>query len=72
MNFLGFSRFGFKSLYNDEKIEEGMEILHRSIFIFNLVRASNSRDNINIMNKKDLNSNLIRSEDINTKYYSKV
>jgi hypothetical protein len=32
MNFIGFSRFGFKNQYNDEKIEEGMEILHRSNF----------------------------------------
>ena len=32
MNFLGFNTFGFRNPQNDERIEEGSEILNRSIF----------------------------------------
>jgi hypothetical protein len=30
MNFMGFYSFGFTNPYNDDKIEEGMDILHTS------------------------------------------
>jgi hypothetical protein len=78
MTILGFNTFGFKSQQNDDKIEEGNEIMNKSkknnyknfttklnTFFYYLVRFSFDRENRNDDNSKknDLSSNLIPTRD---------